>query len=703
MYYTEGLRIAVEGCGHGTLNGIYDAVTEAERINNYKVDVLIICGDFQAVRNKVDLEVMSVPPKYRELGDFHEYYSGKRKAPLLTLIIGGNHESSSYFGELFHGGWVAPNMYYLGAASVIKVGNLRVGGLTGIYMAHDYHLPHNEILPYVPRHVKSAYHVRVYDYFKLYQIASPVDVMVSHDWPANIEHYGDTKHLFNEKPWFKSDSEKGQLGSVPAMSLLKKLRPRYWFSGHMHCKFSAVVDHEEKKMRGNTVIPGYGAAKCPPTLPEPNTLPAAAVNNPDEVDLDMLDTAPEAAAEVLKNPDEVVLDVEDNETANPANESTKNPDELDLEVEEDTATENPVNESAKNPDELDLDMDEDTTVAAPATKPFKNPDELDLDFDSELPTESSTAAPGIPSRPFEHPPPTSGTTPISAVSSIPILPIPAGTKERHPGARYTRFLALDKVLPKRDFLQITTVTTTPPPPKKSSESPLSRVTLCYDPEWLAIVRTLNEYPGITESGVAALRTLDQTELQNKIKENLKWVKRNVKDLRIPTDNFVITAPPHNSPNDPSTGNAVFPQIALDVFGEGVGGLTQGPEAGAEQTGEVVAQPPQRETQAMMQLRYAIQKKLRLSPMMYRNPQTQQFCDMLQMENWVDEKDERGFWDRLKRWTPLPGAGAKLASEGGGDQWKRGHGRGGKGRGGAGAGRGGRGGRGGKGGRGGRGK
>lgn len=86
--------------GHGTLNAIYDAVAEAERINKYKVDVLIICGDFQAVRNWVDLEVMSCPPKYRQLGDFHEYYSGKRKAPLLTLLIGGNHEASSYFQEL---------------------------------------------------------------------------------------------------------------------------------------------------------------------------------------------------------------------------------------------------------------------------------------------------------------------------------------------------------------------------------------------------------------------------------------------------------------------------------------------------------------------------------------------------------------------------------------------------------------------------
>ena len=42
------------------------------------------------------------------MADFHEYYSGKRKAPVLTIFIGGNHECSSYLQELKYGGWVAP-------------------------------------------------------------------------------------------------------------------------------------------------------------------------------------------------------------------------------------------------------------------------------------------------------------------------------------------------------------------------------------------------------------------------------------------------------------------------------------------------------------------------------------------------------------------------------------------------------------------
>ena len=42
------------------------------------------------------------------------YYSGEKKAPILTIFIGGNHEASNYLQELPYGGWVAPNIYYLG-------------------------------------------------------------------------------------------------------------------------------------------------------------------------------------------------------------------------------------------------------------------------------------------------------------------------------------------------------------------------------------------------------------------------------------------------------------------------------------------------------------------------------------------------------------------------------------------------------------
>src|SRR4051812_22872000 len=106
------------------------------------------------------MNTISMPAKYRELGDFHEYYSGVRIAPYLTIFVGGNHEASNYLWELYYGGWVAQNIFYMGAANVIRVGPLRIAGMSGIWKGYDYKKPHHERLPYNSDDVKTIYHVR---------------------------------------------------------------------------------------------------------------------------------------------------------------------------------------------------------------------------------------------------------------------------------------------------------------------------------------------------------------------------------------------------------------------------------------------------------------------------------------------------------------------------------------------------------------
>lgn len=217
------------------------------------LDLLIICGDFQAYRNALDLNCASVPRRYRRLVDFPDYYSGKSVAPVLTLVIGGNHEASNYFFELYHGGWLAPNIYYLGAAGVVRYGPWRIAGLSGIYASGDYRQPHHERLPYDRDGIKSVYHVREYDVEKLRRVTGPVDIALSHDWPMWVELFGDRERLYKEKPHFLQSAMGSRLGSVPGKTLLDHLRPRYWFAGHMHAHFHATVQHKGHQQIDDTI------------------------------------------------------------------------------------------------------------------------------------------------------------------------------------------------------------------------------------------------------------------------------------------------------------------------------------------------------------------------------------------------------------------------------------------------------------------
>jgi lariat debranching enzyme len=142
----------------------------------------------------------------------------------------------------FYGGWVAPNIYYLGKSGVVNFCGITIGGLSGIYKRYHYHQGNYERLPYTEDTKRSIYHIREFDVQKLSFIDTPT-VFLSHDWPTGIHRYGDYQALLAKKPHFREDIQRGELGSAPAEMLLGKLRPQYWFSAHLHVKFAAFVDH----------------------------------------------------------------------------------------------------------------------------------------------------------------------------------------------------------------------------------------------------------------------------------------------------------------------------------------------------------------------------------------------------------------------------------------------------------------------------
>ncbi|XP_012268097.2 lariat debranching enzyme [Athalia rosae] len=254
------MRIAVEGCAHGELEIIYETILCLEKIDGKKIDLLICCGDFQSTRNLTDLHCMAVPDKYKDMCTFYKYYSGEKVAPVLTIFIGGNHEASNYLQELPYGGWVAPNIYYIGYAGVVNVAGIRIAGISGIYKNHSWMQGHYETPPYTDKTLRTVYHVRNLEIFRLKQLSGSIDIFLSHDWPNGITKFGDENGLLRTKPFFRQDIKNNALGSQPCMELLQLHHPSYWFSAHLHCKFAALVPEQ----KGTKVTKFLALDKCLP-------------------------------------------------------------------------------------------------------------------------------------------------------------------------------------------------------------------------------------------------------------------------------------------------------------------------------------------------------------------------------------------------------------------------------------------------------
>ncbi|PVV01536.1 hypothetical protein BB560_004039 [Smittium megazygosporum] len=262
----KSLRVAIEGCCHGELDRIYNALLTREETEKKKIDLLLICGDFQAMRNPSDLLFMCCPDKYKRLGGFYRYYSGEKVAPIPTIFIGGNHEASNYNRELYLGGWVAPNIYFLGLSNIIWFKGLRIAGLSGIHNEHTASYGYHENPPFMPiDRFKSLYHTRTLECLKFLQLQNSfaetapsatnddpthslakstkrIDIFLSHDWPSSVPSLGNLNYLLSKKPYFKKDISTGKLGSDNLNPILNQIKPRFWFSAHLHVRYLVDID-----------------------------------------------------------------------------------------------------------------------------------------------------------------------------------------------------------------------------------------------------------------------------------------------------------------------------------------------------------------------------------------------------------------------------------------------------------------------------
>ncbi|GAB1518245.1 lariat debranching enzyme [Rhizoctonia solani] len=280
---------------------------------------------------------------------------------------------------------------------------------------------------------------------------------MSHDWPVDITQYGDVAGLLKHKPFFRSDIEKGELGSPPMMDLLRSLRPSYWFSAHLHCKFEALVNHEPETSESSA--PSLGQTSVVPAEAEKDLSGGTAVTaNPDEIQLDDLDDIPESCPPLAANL--------------PPQPAESNP--------------------KSNPDEILIEDDENDTDSGPA--------------------------------------------PATQANSSDVVQSAIAESAQPPARRSTRFLALDKCLPGRQYLHVLDLDPATPRSGLGTIPP----TLTYDREWLAISRALHPFLS-TERHQPALPPV--WDLAPIIQESQRWVDENVGEHEIRhIQEFTMTAP-----------------------------------------------------------------------------------------------------------------------------------------------------------------
>jgi len=240
------LNIIVTGCIHGCMDKMYKDIQDFEAEKKIKIDLVLCTGDFECMRNENDLKFLSCPEKYREMGNFHQYYNSKVQSPYLTIFIGGNHEASNYLEENYYGGYVAENIYYLGRSGVINVKGIRIGGISGIFNKFDYFRGHFEKDENdIKGDKKSIFHLREFEVAKMSYIKSHVDIFMTHDWPTNLINEKDKNKIFKLRPHFKEEIKEGTLGSFPGEFLLQFLKPNYFICGHMHFYYTNKINDTE--------------------------------------------------------------------------------------------------------------------------------------------------------------------------------------------------------------------------------------------------------------------------------------------------------------------------------------------------------------------------------------------------------------------------------------------------------------------------
>ncbi|MEM7590543.1 MAG: metallophosphoesterase [Cyanobacteria bacterium P01_A01_bin.83] len=237
MYTNQDIYFAAVGDVHGHIYTMLGLLQSWEKRHGLSLSFVLQVGDFEAHRSSEDLLTMDAPTKYKKLGDFSDFYTGKAKFPYPIWFIGGNHESYGFLDRFPQGQEIAPNFNYIGRVNLLELAGLRIVGVSGIYKQQLFQLSerpsaseikyrsNKEYISFLESEIERAIDYR------------NADILLLHDWASGIISPEDLA-MFQSR---YSNARYESIGNEYARLLVEALCPKLVLCGHMHLKYRSTL------------------------------------------------------------------------------------------------------------------------------------------------------------------------------------------------------------------------------------------------------------------------------------------------------------------------------------------------------------------------------------------------------------------------------------------------------------------------------
>ena len=234
---SEDLYFAAVGDVHGHIYTMLGLLQSWEQKHQQSLSFVLQVGDFEAHRDLDDLMTMDAPTKYKSLGDFKDFYTGKAEFPYPLWFIGGNHESYGFLARFPNGTEIAHNFNYVGRVNAIELAGLKIVGVSGIYRPKLFELdrrPSVSEIEYSSNKDYIGFNQTEISRAMDYEYA---DILLMHDWATGIIS-PTALTLFQQR---YSNARYQEIGNEYARLLIEALQPKLVLFGHLHFSYRCCL------------------------------------------------------------------------------------------------------------------------------------------------------------------------------------------------------------------------------------------------------------------------------------------------------------------------------------------------------------------------------------------------------------------------------------------------------------------------------